>query len=76
MQLVRVLDFATGPKFCHFSLISLWMFVIVYSPCILCAEFVETVNEPGKISTKLAKARQPLILSFPNKKMTFGRDSN
>ena len=60
-QLVQGLYFVTGPKFCHFTLISLWMFVMVCSPCMLCAGFVETVNESEKISIKLAKARQPLI---------------
>ena len=72
MKLVQGLDFVTGSKFCHFTLISLWLFVIVCSPCKLCAGFVETVSESGKISTNLAKARQPLILSFPKKKMTLG----
>ena len=40
---------------------------------VLCS-FVETVNEPRENLTKLAKASQPAIFPFPNKKRTFGRD--
>ena len=48
----------------------------VYVDCginALCS-FVETVNEPRENLTKLAKASQPYIFPFPNKKRTFGRD--
>ena len=56
-QLVQGLDFVTGPKFCHFTLISLWMFVIVCSLCMLCAGFVETVSESGKSFDKVSESK-------------------
>ena len=52
-------------RFCLLSHVHLFMH---------CAGFVETVNEPGKISIKSAKNRQPHIFPFPNWKRAFGRD--
>ena len=39
------------------------------TPSMHCAGFTVTVNEPGKISEKLAKETQPQIFPFPNKKI-------